>query len=144
MFFKKVPYNISMSIREKSLVALLFSVFILLFFSCKTTSLVIEPELPVVTQEEPEPEPIDNTLNIVLAGDIMAHKPNYMMKDFSLIWQGIEDVVQAGDLAFANLEAPVAQELGFDTYPTFNMEESYPNAAIAAGFLRYASGEKTP
>lgn len=130
--FRKVHYNKRMSLRAKPLAFL--CVLFPLLFSCKTTPSVTEPEIPDVMQAEPEPETADNTLSLVLAGDIMAHEPNYMMKDFSMIWHDIEDVVRSGDLAFANIEAPVAAELGFDTYPTFNMEESYPNAAIAAGF----------
>ena len=83
-----------------------------------------------VIQEEKK----DYSLKITFGGDIMAHKPNYLIDDFSKIWSGIKDCLADSDLNIANLEAPVAQELGFDTYPTFNMEESYPNAAIDAGW----------
>lgn len=64
----------------------------------------------------------------------MAHRPNYNMKDYSKIWSDIKPLVSGCDLSFANLEAPVYDELPFSPYPNFNMQSSYPAAAIEAGF----------
>ncbi len=76
----------------------------------------------------------DEFISIVFGGDIMAHRPNYAMKDYSLIWEDIKDFLHEGDLALANLEAPVDDKKPFETYPTFNMNSSYVQAAIDAGF----------
>ena len=64
----------------------------------------------------------------------MAHRPNFSMKDFSKIWKDTKDIIQKGDLAFANIESPIDNTLEFSTYPNFNMQEQYPLAAIDAGF----------
>ena len=64
----------------------------------------------------------------------MAHKPNYNMKDYSKIWKDITPLISEADLSFANIEAPVCNELPFSPFPNFNMQESYPQAAINAGF----------
>ena len=64
----------------------------------------------------------------------MAHRPNYNMKDYSKIWKDIKPYVSECDLSFANIEAPVCDELPFSPYPNFNMQSSYPEAAIDAGF----------
>lgn len=85
------------------------------------------------TPKQSEKE-IISTISLVFAGDIMAHKPNYNMKNYNKIWQGISDIVKDSDLAFANLEAPVCDELPYSTYPNFNMHSDYPQAAIDAGF----------
>ena len=64
----------------------------------------------------------------------MAHEENYSSPDFEAIWDDVRDVVVKADLAFMNLESPVADSLPFSTYPNFNMNSSYPLAAIGAGF----------
>ena len=64
----------------------------------------------------------------------MAHTQNFAMKDYSLIWDDVRDMVQDADYSFANLEAPVDKSKPFESYPTFNMQPSYPAAALDAGF----------
>ncbi len=64
----------------------------------------------------------------------MAHRPNFNMKDYGKIWSGIKDIVKKSDLAFANIEAPVAESLPYSAYPDFNMHEEYPEACMEAGF----------
>ncbi len=73
-------------------------------------------------------------LSLIFAGDIMAHTPNFSMKDFSIIWDDIREEVSDCDIAFANIEAPVDDSIPFESYPTFNMNSSYPIEAIKAGF----------
>lgn len=97
----------------------LFSIF--LIFSCKTV-----PEIK--SDEEPE------RLTLLFAGDIMAHKPNFNMKNYHKIWESIKPLVSGADFSFANIEAPVDQNLPFSSYPNFNMQPAYPEAAIDAGF----------
>ena len=64
----------------------------------------------------------------------MAHTQNFNMADYSLIWDDIREQVSAADFSFANLESPVMEERPFESYPTFNMQPSYPAAALNAGF----------
>lgn len=90
-------------------------------FSCKSL-----PE----TEKTEEPE----RLTLLFAGDIMAHRPNYSMKNYSKIWKDIKPLVSGADFSFANIEAPVNKNMPFSPYPDFNMQPSYPEAAIDAGF----------
>lgn len=99
--------------------AIIAAVFFL--FSCKSL-----PE----TEKTEEPE----RLTLLFAGDIMAHRPNYSMKNYSKIWKDIKPLVSSADFSFANIEAPVNKNLPFSPYPDFNMQPSYPEAAIDAGF----------
>lgn len=99
--------------------AIIAAVFIL--FSCKSL-----PE----TEKTEEPE----RLTLLFAGDIMAHRANYSMKNYSKIWKDIKPLVSGADFSFANIEAPVNKNLPFSPYPDFNMQPSYPEAAIDAGF----------
>ena len=99
--------------------AIIAAVFFL--FSCKSL-----PE----TEKTEEPE----RLTLLFAGDIMAHRANYSMKNYSKIWKDIKPLVSGADFSFANIEAPVNKNLPFSPYPDFNMQPSYPEAAIAAGF----------
>ncbi len=64
----------------------------------------------------------------------MAHKPNFNMKDYSKIWTDVKPLVSSCDLSFANIEAPVYDDLPFSPFPNFNMNSSYPQEAINAGF----------
>lgn len=92
----------------------------IILFSCKTTQI--------------EKKSSSKNLRMVFAGDVMAHTQNYRIDDFSRIWQDISAEVNATDFAFMNLEAPVVESLPFESYPTFNMQPSYPQAAFDAGF----------
>ena len=95
----------------------IFSSFFLLY-SCKS--------IPVEEEKE-------QTISLVFAGDIMAHKENFRMKNFDKIWEDIRPITSQADFSFANLEAPVCDELPFSTYPNFNMNSPFPEAAIKAG-----------
>lgn len=78
--------------------------------------------------------PEDDTITLLFAGDIMAHADNYEAGNFPAIWTDVAPVIAAADLAFANVEAPVADRLPWSTYPHFNMHAPYIDAAIDAGF----------
>lgn len=89
------------------------------------------------TKENPEnqiPKDEEKTLTMTFAGDIMAHSVNYKMGNFAKIWRDVAPLLSESDLNFANIEAPVADNLEWSTYPAFNMHSSYVEAAIKAGF----------
>lgn len=136
----------------------IFSIFILtLFTACKSTQIpepssedFIEPqkiELPAQNSEaipvsevaikEPElplPPQENNEINLLFAGDIMAHAINYQITSYEKIWRDVKDVIEPADLAFANVEAPIDTTKPASTYPNFNMTKKYVQAAINAGF----------
>ena len=107
------------NLREKAklLVLAISALFSLALFSCQSAK-----------------RPRSKNLRLLFAGDIMAHTQNFSMKDYSLIWDDIREQVEAADFSFANLEAPVDKSKPFESYPTFNMQPSYPAAALDAGF----------
>lgn len=103
----------------------IFSCFVL--FACKTTEKNQGSNL-----EEPSLD--EEKLTLLFAGDIMAHRENFSMKDFSLIWKDVKPEIQNADFSFANIESPVMDERKWESYPTFNMHSDYVEEAINAGF----------
>lgn len=77
---------------------------------------------------------LPSRLVLTFGGDIMAHVENFRMKDYSLIYEDIEEILQNDGLSFANLETPVHEGRPYETYPTFNVQPPYAQAAIDAGF----------
>lgn len=75
-----------------------------------------------------------NYLDITFAGDIMAHNENFRMKDYNKIYTDILNITQNDDLTFCNLETPVDNTIPYETYPTFNVQSPYLEAAVNAGF----------
>lgn len=73
------------------------------------------------------------TLTLAFAGDIMAHKHN-VRGNFSEIYKDIEPLLKKSDLAFVNLETTVDDSKEYSSYPNFNVNHAYPDAAISAGF----------
>lgn len=63
----------------------------------------------------------------------MCHTQNFKMTDYNIIWDGIREITQSSDFTIANIEAPINNDIPFENYPTFNMQYSYPQAAIDAG-----------
>ena len=93
-----------------------------------------ENSAPSFESEKNDREEIQHNITLLFAGDIMAHKPNYSMSDYSLIWKDIAPLALSCDFSFANIEAPVDDSIPYATYPRFNMHSEYPEAAIRAGF----------
>ncbi|QNL96978.1 CapA family protein [Treponema sp. Marseille-Q4132] len=93
-----------------------------------------EDSAPAFGSEKTDREEIRHNLTLLFTGDIMAHKPNYSMSDYSLIWKDIAPLALSCDFSFANIEAPVDDSIPYATYPRFNMHSEYPEAAIRAGF----------
>ena len=114
----------------------------ILFFSCGTTSQIInEPaeEVPLIQAPEPEPQPQHiehdkDTITLLFAGDIMAHSVNYAITTYDKIWRDVHDIISQPDLAFANIEAPIDTTKSASSYPNFNMTQKYVQAAVDAGF----------
>ena len=73
-------------------------------------------------------------IEFVFAGDIMAHAPNYLMRDYADIYRDVQPLLVSDALSFGNLEMPVADSLPLSTYPRFNVHGPYIDAAIAGGF----------
>lgn len=112
----------------------------ILFFSCGTTSQIInEPAeaQPLAQSQEPELQHKNhdkNTITLLFAGDIMAHSVNYNITSYEKIWRDVRDTISEPDLAFANIEAPIDTTRAASSYPNFNMTQKYVQAAVDAGF----------
>lgn len=73
-------------------------------------------------------------IDLTFAGDIMAHAPNFKMKDYNKIYKDCLNILRNDDLSFCNVETPINNELEYETYPTFNVHSEYVDATIKAGF----------
>jgi len=78
--------------------------------------------------------PVEKTLTLTFAGDLMAHRVNFAMDDFKDIYQGVAPILQGDTLSFINLESPVNSQKAYQTYPLFNVKSEYVAPAIEAGF----------
>ena len=112
----------------------------ILFFSCGTTSKIInEPAESQPLTQAPDSEISHknhdkDTITLLFAGDIMAHSVNYYITTYEKIWRDVRDVISEQDLAFANIEAPIDTTKAAASYPNFNMTQKYVQAAVDAGF----------
>ena len=75
-----------------------------------------------------------STIDMLFAGDVMAHEENFKPGKFDRIWKYVSQKIQEADLAFCNLESPVMDSKRWMSYPTFNMHTDYVEEAIKAGF----------
>ena len=105
--------------------------FLLVLFSCKSTKVQDSSELKNLHTVETEKE---NEITLLFGGDIMAHSENYNISSYDKIWESILPFINDSDLAFANIEAPVDTTKEVSSYPYFNMNLQYVQAAINAGF----------
>ena len=114
--------------------------FTVLLTACGTTSTIIKETAENTPFEELPPETIskknqdNNTINLLFAGDIMAHSVNYYITTYSKIWRDVKHLIEEPDLAFANIEAPIDTTREASSYPNFNMTQKYVQAAVDAGF----------
>ena len=135
MTFEATPhYNGSMSLKQNLLTVCTIVLCLAFFSACRTTDELSDTVSPAPNAEESAGQKTESSLSLIFAGDIMAHKPNYIHTDFDRIWRDITPLVSSSDLGFANIEAPVANSLPWSTYPQFNMHSEYVEAAIKAGF----------
>lgn len=99
-------------------------------FSCASS-----PAQQIVIQEVVEQKTLPpQTISMLFAGDIMAHTDNFKSGNFERIWSDVKPLVSSADLSFANIEAPVNDNMEWNTYPQFNMHSEYVLAAMDAGF----------
>ncbi len=77
-------------------------------------------------------------LRLTFAGDIMAHEPNWNKGNFPRIFKSLVPLLKDSDIAFANMETPVVENLPFATYPNFNVHASYVQAAVDVGFNAFS------
>ncbi len=117
----------------KCLFKSIFLISLFFLFSCGTTGNLVSDTAEETSGESSE-ENENPSISLVFAGDIMAHETNYKNGNFNLIWQDVKPLVSSGDLSFANIEAPVNDDMEWSAYPQFNMHSEYVNAAIKAGF----------
>lgn len=111
-----------------------FYIFIVLFFSCKTTKINISSDISETDTSKQSEKASTDHLTLVFAGDIMAHTPNFKMEDYSKIWKEVSFITSNSDYTFGNIEAPVNDEIECTSYPAFNMHSDYIRETINAGF----------
>ena len=104
----------------KCLFKSIFLISLFFLFSCGTTGNLVSDTAEETSGESSE-ENENPSISLVFAGDIMAHETNYKSGNFNLIWQDIKPLVSSGDLSFANIEAPVNDDMEWSAYPQFNM-----------------------
>ena len=112
------------NMKKIRIISLITSAILFITVSCATGKNLPSPHEPDIPQD----------LTLLFAGDIMAHTPNFNMKDYDKIWEAVSSLVSSCDLSFANIESPVMDSKSFSSYPDFNMQAQYPQAAINAGF----------
>ena len=141
----------------------IFSLFVasfLFFYSCtstpelkppteteKTPEIITEnnqkteAETPQITENSPTEKPAieqkkteSDSITLLFTGDLMAHSVNYQITSYSKIYRDVKFLLDRSDLTFANLEAPVDTTKNESSYPNFNMNQEYVEAAVDAGF----------
>jgi hypothetical protein len=75
----------------------------------------------------------ENRITLSFVGDIMAHRPNYLVKDYSVIYQYVKDTLRADDLTIGNLESPVTIKGKYSDFPRFQVPLPWVQAVIDAG-----------
>lgn len=76
-------------------------------------------------------------LTIAAVGDILLHSPlqsKGMRTGFKSLWEAALPYLQTADIAYANLEGPIANGLGYSGYPAFNYPPSLAQALKESGF----------
>lgn len=95
--------------------------------------------MPIPT---PTPTPEPESVSIVMVGDILLHTPvekAALQEDgkysFDVIFENLQEEIQAADLAIVNQEVILGgEELGISGYPAFNAPYAVGDALVEAGF----------
>ena len=90
----------------------------------------------------PSPTPEPESVSIVMVGDILLHTPvekASLQEDgkysFAVIFENLQEEIQAADLAIVNQEVILGgEELGISGYPAFNAPYAVGDALVEAGF----------
>lgn len=75
----------------------------------------------------------EKELKLLFAGDIMAHT-EITEGNYDFLLADVELLIKNSDLAFANFESPINDELPQSSYPTFNCHSDYADKIISSGF----------
>lgn len=93
------------------------------------------------TTPETQPPTTSTVVSFAAAGDVLIHECVFLDAktssgyDFSSDFQGISSLVQTADVAYVNMECPIAgNELGVRGYPNFNAPEEAGQALLDLGF----------
>ncbi|MEL3905504.1 MAG: CapA family protein [Treponema sp.] len=100
----------------------------------KAEAAIQEPEDIPDAGTEVQDELLHKTLLCTFAGDLMAHKVNFTMGNYDLIYDNVKKILHNDDFSFINVETPVCDTLPLSTYPSFNVHTPYLRAAVHAGF----------
>lgn len=94
--------------------------------------------LPAPATPPPAPPPPSFRATLVAVGDIMMHqdvKRSAEAFGFDHLWAEVSPLLKAADVAFGNLETPVAPTVGRPGVPfVFNAPAELPGALVAAGW----------
>lgn len=75
----------------------------------------------------------DRRFHLSFVGDLMIHTANYLTLEYSSIYESVSWLLRRDDLSFANLEFPIEPARSFSSYPCFNGNLEYLEAAVEAG-----------
>lgn len=110
-----------------------FLIYIYIFFSilsgCASSKNIETDKISFYEYNNSE----TSTISLTFTGDLMAHTNVTRMKDFSIIYEDILDILKKDDLTFTNLETPIVNNLDYENFPNFNVKDAYPTSAINAG-----------
>lgn len=77
------------------------------------------------------------TLTIAAVGDILLHRPLQIkgtQDGFKSLWEEALPYLQHAQIAYGNLEGPIADDMGYTGYPTFNYPPAVADALYESGF----------
>lgn len=72
-------------------------------------------------------------IRLSFLGDLMIHTANYLTRDYRGIYRELAWLLERDDLSFANLEFPIDPSRPYSSYPCFNADPAYLQAAVEAG-----------
>lgn len=77
----------------------------------------------------------DNIVHTVMLDDAAAKAKNGGSFDFSDMYKNLAPIIRAADIAFVNIESPIAgDDFGYSGYPMFNTPKEAAFALVDAGF----------
>jgi hypothetical protein len=115
--------------------------FILFFSSCQVAQKRVE-NIPVETVESAETTVVskNESFSLAFVGDVIAHERLRQREDkthegYQVVWSEVQKYLDRADLRYANLEGPVAPNLGgVSGFPRFNYPEKLITSLKAGRF----------
>ena len=108
------------NMKKIRIITLITSAILLITVSCATGKNLPSPHEPDIPQD----------LTLLFAGDIMAHTPNFNMKDYDKIWEAISSLVSSCDLSFANIESPVMNSASSECTERMNKSQLFSSLSF--------------